>query len=258
MKFYWFQRSSDFVFENLSEELEEAGFYGILFPCSSYGDDPFVSISRNINPERKIKYMVAIRPYTISVQYLKRISQAIDRISNGRILINFVSGWIYENEKSVGGIYGNINDMSSSIERSNYLISYIEKLSQMKEQGLDFYVSVTNSTVFEKTKSNKVIIPYSWYQENKFDLSEVTYMISLCPVIRKTQQEIDQIKTTYSAQDIAFFTEEEFMCFLTESQSKGINGILIFEETPNTEKNIIVSLINDFVKNLSTSTEGVR
>jgi len=258
MKFYWFQRSTDFVFENLSEELEDAGFAGILFPCSSYGDDPFVSISRNINPKRKIKYMVAVRPYTISAQYLRRISQAIGKISKDRVLINFVSGWIYESEKSAGGIYGNINDTSSSIERSNYLIGYIEKLSEMKDQDLDFYVSVTNSTVFEKTKNNKVIIPYSWYKENRFDLSEVKYMISLCAVIRKTQAEIDKIKTDYTAQDIAFFTEEEFVCFLNESQSKGIDGILIFEETPDTEKNIIVGLISDFVKTYSINPEGMR
>jgi hypothetical protein len=258
MNIYWFQRSPDFIFKNLSEQLEDSGFSGILFPCSSDGDDPFISISRNINPERNIKYMVAVRPYTISAQYLKRISKSIGKISKNRILINFVTGWIYEQEKSAGGIYGNVDDLSSSIERSNYLIEYIENISKMKEKDLDFYVSVTNSIVFEKTKTNKVIIPYSWYKENRFDLSKVECMISLGPVIRKTQAEIDEIKTKYTEQDKAFFTEEEFTYFLNELQTKGFDGVLIFEETPNTEKNTIIKMISDFVKKDLVSPEGMR
>jgi hypothetical protein len=258
MNIYWFERSLDFVFENVSEDLESAGFSGILFPFSAYGDDAFVSIARNIKPDKKIKYMVAVRPYTISPQYLNKIAKSINKISNGRILVNFVTGWVYDDEKSVGGVHGKINDSSPSIERSNYLIEYIKTVNEMKDLCFDFYVSVTNSIVFEKTKNNKVIIPYSLYKEGRFNLSGVTAMISLCPVIRKTKQEIDDLNLNSNTQDLVFFTEKEFEAFLKEAKSQGIDGLLIFEEINNTEKNKIIKLMGDLVQNNSISNEDVR
>lgn len=258
MNLYWFQRSSNFIFNDLSDELESAGFSGILFPCSSYGDDPFISIARNINSEKSIKYMVAIRPYTISPQYLSRISNSINKISHGRTLINFVSGWIYDHEKNIGGIHGKTTDASSSVERSNYLIEYINTVEQMGAEGPDFYVSVTNPIVFEKTKKHKVIIPYSWYKENKFDLSQVKAMISICPVIRKTNEELIGLKKDTDPQDVAFFTEEEFRDFFNEAKSVGIDGLLMFENTDNTEKNIIIGLISSLLKKEDPTSKDVR
>lgn len=250
MQLFWFQRWDNFNFKEISEEIESSGFDGILFPYSSYGEDHFISIAKNMDATKKIKYMVAIRPYVISSQYLYKIMKSINKISHGRVLINFVSGWIYDDEKTLGGVHGSINDLSSNIDRSNYLIDYIETINKMKDQLIDFYVSVTNSTVFEKTKGNKVIVPYSWYKQKKFDLSKSDVMISICPVIRKTKEEIDKLKDYPLSQDTAFFTEEEFSIFLNDLQLNNINGLLIFENSKNIENENIKRLIKQY-RNIS-------
>jgi alkanesulfonate monooxygenase SsuD/methylene tetrahydromethanopterin reductase-like flavin-dependent oxidoreductase (luciferase family) len=248
MQLFWFQRWSNFDFQKLSNKIESCGFDGILFPYLSYGEDCFISIAKNIDISAKIKYMVAIRPYTISPQYLFKIVKAINGISKDRILINFVSGWIYDEEKKLGGVHGEINDLSSNIDRSNYLIDYIKTVNKMDSDLLNFYVSVTNNIVFEKTKDNKYIIPYSWYKEKKFGLSESNTMISICPVIRKTREEIDNLKDYPLAQDVEFFTEEEFLEFLNIIESNGINGLLIFESSENIENENILRLIKQYKK----------
>lgn len=244
MKLFWFQRWNNFNFKDLSNEVENAGFDGILFPYCSHDDDYFISIAKNIEQNKNIKYMVAIRPYTISPQYINKIVKSINKISNNRVLINFVSGWIDTNEKSLGGIHGDINDLSSNIDRSNYLADYIDVLNNMKSNKINFYVSVTNSAVFEKTKNNKVIIPYIWYKQGKFDLSGVTAMISICPIIRKTKEDIDKIKGSPVSQESVYFTEDEFMAFLKDINKKNISGLLIFEDLENIEKENIMRVIS--------------
>jgi alkanesulfonate monooxygenase SsuD/methylene tetrahydromethanopterin reductase-like flavin-dependent oxidoreductase (luciferase family) len=244
MKLFWFQRWKSFDFKELSNEVENAGFDGILFPYSSHDDDYFIPIATNIEPDKNIKYMVAIRPYTISPQYINQIVKSINKISNDRVLINFVSGWVYENEKNLGGIHGDINNLSSNIDRSNYLADYIDVVNNMKRNKINFYVSVTNSVMLEKTKNNKVIIPYIWYKQGKFDLSGVTAMISICPIIRKTKEEIDKIKNNSESQESVYFTEDEFMKFLNDINEKNIDGLLIFEDSENIEKENIMKIIN--------------
>jgi len=246
MNFFWFERSEFCDIKQLSVELEDNGFSGVLLPYSFFSGDQFVKIANTIDIDKKIKYIVAIRPYTISSQYLSMISRSFSKISEDRISINLVTGWIYENEKSIGGIQGEVNDTSSNVDRSNYLISYIESLKNTKGKTPEFYVSVTNEIVFESLKKEKVIIPYSWYKIDKFDLSETDVMISIMPVIRNTQEELDLIDKDRSNQDVEYFTNQGFTLFLQELDKKKINNILITEESSEEEKENIISFVRDF------------
>lgn len=250
MKLFWFQRFNNFNFKQLSKEMEESGFFGILFPYSAFDSDYFISIAKDIEVENKIKYMIAIRPYTISAQYLLRLIRGINKISNNRILINFVSGWVYDNEKKMGGIHSSVDDLSSNIEKSNYMCDYLNIVNNMNTDEFNFYVSVTNSIVFEKTKTHNVIVPYSWYKQKKFNLYYEKTIISLCPIIRKTEKEIIDLRDSYSLQDVEFFTEDEFILFLNEINQKNIQGLLIFEDLQNVEKENILKIIKKYKNNI--------
>ena len=129
MNFFWFERTNNFNIKELSEELEDNGFSGVLFTYSFFNDDYFVKIANAIDSNKKIKYMVAIRPYAISAQYLCMINNAFKKISKDRIVINIITGWVHDQEKSIGGIQGNVNDLSNNIDRSNYLIEYVKSLT---------------------------------------------------------------------------------------------------------------------------------
>jgi hypothetical protein len=248
LKVYWFQRDSSFDFNKLSIELESCGFTGILFPWLSYNDDYFMHIANQIDPESKIKYMVAIRPYTVSPQYLSRTNRAMNNISKNRILINFVSGWVSEEEKKVKGIVGDVSDLSSSIERSSYLIKYIESLNERQSILPNFYISVTNKFVFEAAKNNKVIVPYSWYKIEKFELDPIKTMIHISPVIRESQEEIELLDKTNWPQDTDFFTKNNFKEFFYDLKDKGFDGILLSNNLSELETRNIVDVINEITK----------
>jgi hypothetical protein len=248
LKIYWFQRDDSYDFKYLSEDLEKSGFTGILFPWSSFGEDYFTQIANKIDPKTKIKYMVAIRPYTVSPQYLSRTYRSINKISNNRVLINFVSGWVYDEEKKVGGVLNSVNDLSSSIERSSYLIDYIKTLNEIKKILPDFYISVTNEFVFDASKNNKCIIPYSWYKINRFELEPIRSMVHISPIIRESQEEIDSIDKSGWPQDIEFFTKTQFKEFFNGLESKNFDGILLSNNLSHHETNNIINIIREITQ----------
>jgi hypothetical protein len=245
LKIYWFQRTDDFNFKTLSESLEDVGFTGILFPTSAGSDDYLIHIARNIDTKRKIKYMVAIRPYTVSPQYIVKTNKSINKISDSRILINFVTGHVGDEEKSVGGILGDINDLSSNIERSNYLISYLKELNKIKKNTPDFYISVTNEFVFDAAKESKVLIPYSWYKINRFDLSPKLSMIHISPIIRESEEQIKTIDKNNWPQDTEFFTKNEFKRFIYELEEKDFDGVLISNSLSELETENILKVMQE-------------
>ena len=174
MKIYLFTSDAKLI-----KELELIGIDGVLHTYNAEQDNAFVAIAKNIS-ETNIKHMVAIRPYTVSPQLLSQIGKTFDTLFNKKILqINLVSGWIKDNEKDFGGILGTVNDDSDKIEKSKYLIEYIEVLESLKNKSLDYYVSVTNKFVFDIASkyNSKMIIHYSHFDKKKYNIKDKPVMI---------------------------------------------------------------------------------
>jgi|694.fasta_scaffold150466_8 hypothetical protein len=240
MNFYMFSYGLQEV-----EELCEHSYSGALFTYNIHQGDFFTRISRNIDRKRNFKYMVAIRPYVISPQYLHMISKSISEIAPNRIQVNLISGWIKEEEKDFGGVLGEVNDLSSNVDRSNYLIKYIDAIENIKIKNIDYYVSVTNKFVFDASIKNnsKIIIPYSQYKKNIYDLDNKNVMISVAPTLRETEEELSNLNKIKNEDDMENFTYKQFSLVVEEIKNKGIKEIML-SCWDNEER----KRINNFVK----------
>jgi hypothetical protein len=276
MKFYYFGGSFE---HGLISRLEESNFDGVMFTYVPHQGDIFTKIARDIKLTEKIKYLVAIRPYTISPQYLCMIGQSIDSIMSNRLQINLISGHIKENEKDFGGIVGEPNDLSDGVDRSNYLIDYIESIDQMKKNNiasansLDFYVSTTNEYVLEATKKyhNKIIFPYQdykngrwtvWNEEHKrfqkggpIDISNSNVMMALTPVIRRNEEKLNAVDRTHYAHDTAYFTHEQFHNLVQKLEKENVHGILMNPYPLSELQNLVQFIKNYTEKNLEIFKE---
>jgi len=250
MNFYLIHPS----FELLTE-MEDAGVTGNLLTYHSKESDYFIKVARDIDIHKKIKYMVAIRPHVLSPEYLVRINESIKQISKGdRLQINLVSGEINDEEYGMDRTLGKITNKSSSKERSDYLIEYIELLNQLPQnEKPDYYVSVTNDFTFEAaSKYNaKMIVPYLKYMHEKYDLTHNKIMIYFNPVMRKTQQELDNL-VGYNFKEIeeVKFTYEEMTDIVNKLKDEGIKEIMF--SSWNSE-DIMVNL--DFIKEYNHKKE---
>lgn len=251
MKYYYFS-GRDHTKDNKISTLEENGFSGALFIYQSWCDDFITKAANDADSTSNMVYMVAMRPYAISPQYLVMLSNSMHDIMPDRFQFNLISGHIKDREKPFGGMPNSVNDQSSHIERSNYLIDYLKELDKMYKLGAfhrmpDFFVSTTNEYVFETASvlKNKMIISYLDYKNKRWriyedyqnggdvflgkeiDLSNQKVMISIAPIIRDTVEEIEILSRTQRSNDTEYFTYQEFYHFVETLKSKGIEYLLI-------------------------------
>jgi hypothetical protein len=276
MEFYYFGgRFNDERSLETPSSLEKHNFSGVMYTYDSTQGDMFTRTAKDIKQEEKIKYLIAIRPYTISPQYLGTINDSINEIMKDRLQVNFIAGYIKDHEKDTEGIVGDTDDNSSSIDKSEYMIKFLDVLNNMKQSNnpIDFYVSTTNSYVFEATKKykNKIILPYHIYKRKHWsdvhknpsskislEIKDVEIMITMTPIIRKTEEELKLLdnyalrpvwkkgEVSKVLDDVEYFTYESFDEFIKTLEDDGIRHLLI-NAVPRAEAKVIIEFIKEYV-----------
>jgi hypothetical protein len=174
MIFYYFAGEDHSKKENI-KILKDSGFSGALFTYSPTSPDYISLIANRSNKDEDFKCMIAIRPYLISPQYLRKISNSFNELfsTNEKLQFNFISGYIKKDEIDFGGILGEINDHSSKMERSKYLIEFLKEINKMEKQNpsfnkINFFTTTTNPYVFDicVNLDYKMIMPYKIYKES--------------------------------------------------------------------------------------------
>ena len=238
---------------NMVDMLHENGFDGNLFLVDNHNPDDFIKIARFMDVEKDFKYMVAIRSYTISPQYLSLICRSLNQISPNKIEINLVSGHVKENEINVGGIVGSVNDLSSPLEKSEYMIEFLETMHNMNLNKPNLYVSCTNKYTYDVAKkyNYKMILPYSNYLKKEYDddIDLKNVIIAFAPTIKENEESSD-INIDELSED-GLYTKNSLTLFLDHLEKSGVYGVLIARRhTGNRRPSEIENdkLIN-FVKN---------
>jgi hypothetical protein len=289
MKFYYFGGvMGDPLNSKSPSNLNKNHFSGVMFTHDIPEGDMFVKTAKDININESIKYLVAIRPYTISPQYLSMINRSMDKIDRGRLQINLISGYIKDHEDGVGGIVGNITDKSSALDRSNYMIEFLKVLNEMDqdkespgywrdpshENKLDVYVSTTNSYVFEAAKKygHKIILPYHIYARGGWsdflkdpsisiplELDGMEIMLAITPIIRETEEELNLL-TNYAMRPVWQKGEIpkvvlDVAYFTHEQFDDFVNTLekrginhLLINAVPSEEVEVIVPFIKQYVE----------
>ncbi|WP_035061377.1 FMNH2-dependent alkanesulfonate monooxygenase [Andreprevotia chitinilytica] len=78
--------------KQIAQAADNLGFEGVLIPTGRSCEDSWVVASSLAPFTERLKFLVAIRPGIISPTVSARMAATLDRISNGRVLINVVTG----------------------------------------------------------------------------------------------------------------------------------------------------------------------
>jgi alkanesulfonate monooxygenase len=71
---------------------DELGYAGVLLPTGRSCEDAWIVAATLVPLTHRLRFLVAIRPGIVSPTAAARIASTLDRMSNGRILINVVTG----------------------------------------------------------------------------------------------------------------------------------------------------------------------
>ncbi|MDM9628316.1 FMNH2-dependent alkanesulfonate monooxygenase [Rhizobium sp. S152] len=76
----------------IAQAVDRLGYSGVLLPTGVACEESFVMAAALAAKTEKLQFLVAIRPGTASPAYYARLTTTLDRISNGRLLLNIVVG----------------------------------------------------------------------------------------------------------------------------------------------------------------------
>ena len=76
----------------IAQAADELGYFGVLLPTGRSCEDSWIVASALVPLTERLRYLVAVRPGLQSPSVAARMTATLDRISNGRLLINVVTG----------------------------------------------------------------------------------------------------------------------------------------------------------------------
>jgi alkanesulfonate monooxygenase len=76
----------------IAQAADQLGYYGVLLPTGRSCEDSWIVASSVAPFTEQLRYLVAVRPGLQSPSVAARMTATLDRISNGRLLINVVTG----------------------------------------------------------------------------------------------------------------------------------------------------------------------
>ena len=131
MRFHWMIRTEDNTVDGLkklSAELDDCGIYSLLLPYGANDNDYFYKLPLVIDPAQKLKYLVAVRPYAISPEYVGALFRTINEISPNRVILNIVSGNFDPNIEPVLKHYvGDVSQIDTMEKRVVYTEKWLEQ-----------------------------------------------------------------------------------------------------------------------------------
>jgi hypothetical protein len=256
VNFYYFDQVSTAPLTSISKELDEAGFYGMLVPYTVGASNHFIETTRALDTKQKLKYIIGVRPHTVSPQYLAMMIKSINDIQPGRVWVNFVAGLIREDEIALKGSMFPEEFERSWKERKLYLSKYIpifKDFCNTKEIKTKICMAGMTDEVFslvEKNADYNICAYEPYIRMNGFRKISKPRIISICPFIEDNQEIIDVVRNDKDKpQDIIFTTTQGLTDIINNLKAEGINDILLFSYGNNSEEHDKEKYkIIDFVK----------
>jgi len=78
--------------KQITQAADRLGFGGVLIPTGKSCDDPWITAAALASHTERLRFLLALRPSVALQTFVARQAAALDRISNGRFLVNIVSG----------------------------------------------------------------------------------------------------------------------------------------------------------------------
>ncbi len=115
-------RPTSTTLRQVAQAADALGYFGVLLPTGRSCEDPWVIASAVAPFTEQLKYLVAARPGLTSVTVAARMAATLDRVTNGRLLINVVTGGDPVENKGDGLFLGHAEryEVTSGVPRRLY------------------------------------------------------------------------------------------------------------------------------------------
>lgn len=231
-----FDGSNPQELRTLSNVLDYSGYYSVLTVYHSRLPDYWIKIANIINPEHKLKYMIAMRTYAISPEYCAMMCEGFSEISPDRLILNVAAGDVHSDETSRSDVVAISDLLRTHEDRVQYTSEWLEKFTRLPllKHKPEIVVSGTSKeTITNSTKyADAHLCMYSSYMDGLKDSIKTTRkMVSRPIIVRDTKAEAEelynQLPDDMGKRSCLFGTENEIIDSIMAMQSEGITDLLV-------------------------------
>jgi len=224
---------------------EKFGYDSILLTSKGSNSDNWIKSAHIVDPSKKIKYMIAVRPYQQTAQIVNQMAAAFAEIAPHRLMLNVVSGEMGGTEIGIApeGSYEVDTDISTPLGRLEFIPEWMERLSKTYAMG-------RKPIILLGTRNKDVILKAAKYADiglvmlDDFladpDLFLSNYkrvMVSAQIVLRDTyEQAHHELETSFSTHVrikrwAIYGSKEDIKKKLLELEAMGVTDILLSNGT---------------------------
>lgn len=233
MKFHYMARSADLSVDELkkiSNELDKNGYYSILLTYHSKAHDYLLKTILAANNDINLKFMIAIRTYAISPEYLAMMCASYNDLFPNKIIFNIVSGDIHKGETSVEDLVMFSSQLSTPEQRLPYTEEWLEKFLNISKKWYTPEIFLAGNS--EKTRSIC----------NRFNFSHISALNMYLDYIKKDNRVVNKMQTL-SFSILIRDTDEEAEEFLKNNHEPGAEDWTIFG-SPETIRQRLLDIKN--------------
>lgn len=110
--------------QQIAHAADQLGYEGVLIPTGRVCEDAWVVASYLAATTQRLRLIVALRPQVVSATTSARMAATLDRVSNGRLILNVVTGGDPE-ELAADGVYG---DHAARYEATDEFLAVVRRL----------------------------------------------------------------------------------------------------------------------------------
>lgn len=139
--YHWMNRADAALnistMKRMFEHKERYGYDSILLTSKGSNSDNWIKSAHIVDPSKKIKFMIAVRPYQQTAQIVNQMSAAFAEISPHRLMLNVVSGEMGGKEIGIipEGSYEVNTDITTPLGRLEFIPEWMERLSKTYAMG---------------------------------------------------------------------------------------------------------------------------
>jgi alkanesulfonate monooxygenase SsuD/methylene tetrahydromethanopterin reductase-like flavin-dependent oxidoreductase (luciferase family) len=247
-----FDGSNPKELKTLSNVLDYSGYYSVLTVYHSKLPDYWIKIANIINPEHRLKYMIAMRTYAISPEYCAMMCEGFNEISSDRLILNVAAGDVHSDESSRSDVVAISELLRTHDDRVKYTSEWLEKFTNLPllKNKPEIVVSGTSKETISNSEkyADAHLCMYSSYKNGLSDLIKTKRVIVSRPIIiRDTTQEAEelynQLPDDMGKASCLFGTENEIIDNIRLMEAEGITDILVSRTQLDNEHYRIHSMV---------------
>jgi alkanesulfonate monooxygenase SsuD/methylene tetrahydromethanopterin reductase-like flavin-dependent oxidoreductase (luciferase family) len=241
---------------DIANTIDQVGYKSLLLVYDSFLDNAVVNVANTINKEHTFKYIIAIRTYSLSPEYLATIYETFEKIAPGRITFNIIPGNLKFQETSVRDVVFIEDKIKTIDQRNEYTIEWLKKYQRLSLLKRLPPVMLSGDTVdFQKVcleygMTNIMKLGDFLNQYNNGLIKNKNQIVSIAILntdkVDKENKYINQLLETHKDTTI-YGNKEEIVKQLIDLKSKGVSDVLVHQLPSGNKSSDIHEIIKELV-----------